>query len=181
MGGKEDLYQIFACCIHVTQHFFFASIMEYKNIECILRVADFSDTEDLLHHNLEMALETEQLVLEKDLVRAGVQTLLLRPEKGFYLIAEISGKIAGSLMITYEWSDWRNSDIWWIQSVFVRPEFRRMGVYTALHTEIVKMGKEKGAGKIRLYAERDNIEAHKTYIQQGMEPSHYLLFEQEIG
>lgn len=143
----------------------------------IIRRAKLSDAPALLEHNLAMAIETENLQLNPEIVRAGVLRVFEEPSKGFYLIAEMNQQIAGSLMVTYEWSDWRNENIWWIQSVYVRPHFRQQGIYKNLYNSVKAMALEAGTGTIRLYVEETNASAQVVYSQLGMGKSHYQLFE----
>ena len=107
--------------------------------------------------NSRLAVETEQMNLDRNLARKGAEALTRDPSKGFYLVAEDEGRVIGQLMITREWSDWRNGTFWWIQSVYVRREYRGRGVYTGLHREVEKMARERGDIRgIRLYVEKDN-------------------------
>lgn len=142
-----------------------------------IRKAEVGDAPALLEHNLAMALETENLELNPEIVRAGVLRVFQDPSKGFYLMAEVNQEIAGSLMITYEWSDWRNEDIWWIQSVFVRPDFRHQGIYKKLYNSVKAMALAADTGTIRLYVEETNEQAQRVYQKLGMNESHYRLFE----
>jgi ribosomal protein S18 acetylase RimI-like enzyme len=151
--------------------------MDSSGINSEIRLAVLRDHSALVEHNLAMALETENLELNKEVVEAGVLKLLKDSTKGFYLIAEMNQQIAGSLMITFEWSDWRNEDIWWIQSVYIRPDFRKKGIYKKLYNTVKKMALESGTGSIRLYVDQSNIQAKSVYLQLGMEHSHYDLFE----
>ncbi len=98
-----------------------------------VRLATVADAEFLVRGNASMALETEGLSLDLDRLRDGVHNLFEDAARGFYLIAEAEGRRAGQMMITYEWSDWRNANFWWIQSVWVEPQFRRRGVFRALY------------------------------------------------
>lgn len=145
-----------------------------------LRVATLNDAEILAQFNRDMALETEHKTLQPDRVVAGVKAVLEQPARGFYLLAEHDGNILGGLMVTYEWSDWRNADFWWIQSVFVRPEARRRGVYAALHAEIEVRARAAGACGLRLYVENDNANAMATYMRQGMVDARYRVMEQNF-
>jgi GNAT superfamily N-acetyltransferase len=107
-----------------------------------------------------------------------VQTLLQSETRGFYLVAEQGSEIVGSLMVTYEWSDWRNSNFWWVQSVYVRPENRRQGIYSALYSEVKsRANTTAGVCGYRLYVEKDNIVAQQTYQKLDMHESHYLMYE----
>jgi len=100
------------------------------------------------------------------------------PHKGQYYVAEIQGEVIGSLLTTFEWSDWRNGTVLWIQSVYVKPQFRRKGVYSNLYLHLKKEVLENPMLKgIRLYADKSNVAAHKTYRKLGMNPDHYTTFE----
>jgi ribosomal protein S18 acetylase RimI-like enzyme len=144
-----------------------------------IRPATAGDAEALVDFAAAMALETERKVLLRDVISTGVHHLLAHPGMGFYLIAESDGEVAGSLMVTTEWSDWRNGNFWWVQSVYVRPEFRRRGVYRQLYEYLQKRAAEDPAVcGFRLYVERDNLRAQATYRAAGMEQTHYILFEE---
>ncbi len=128
--------------------------------------------------NRSLAMETEGLALNEQTVAAGVQALMGHPERGFYLVAEIDGVLAGGLLITYEWSDWRNRMFWWIQSVYVRPEHRGHGVYSALYAKVREMASQAGhVCGFRLYVQKGNTRAQEVYRNLGMEASDYVVFE----
>ncbi len=128
--------------------------------------------------NRALAMETEGLALEEQTVAAGVVALMGHPERGFYLVAESDGAMAGCLLITYEWSDWRNKMFWWIQSVYVKPEFRGRGVYTAMDEKVRQLAAQAGnVCGFRLYVNRSNVRAQEVYRGLGMEETHYLVFE----
>lgn len=136
----------------------------------------------LVDFNRRMASESEDKGLDDVTLRRGVEYLLQHPRDGFYLVAEHAGKVAGSLMVTYEWSDWRNGRFWWIQSVYVLPEARRQGVYRALHEHVRQQAhRDPEACGIRLYVERDNAGAMATYQALGMAETHYRLYEEEFA
>jgi len=144
-----------------------------------IRVATPADAGVLVEFNAAMALETEGKELLPEVIGAGVRSLLLRETSGFYLVAEDDGRVVGSLLVTKEWSDWRNGDFWWIQSVYVRPEFRRRGVYKRLYRHIQEMAaKDPGVCGFRLYVERENARAQTTYRALGMKETRYLVFEE---
>ena len=103
-----------------------------------------------------------------------------KPRKGLYFVAEIDGVVAGQMMITFEWSDWRNGDIWWIQSVYVPAEHRRKGVFKSLYEHVRAEARRRGVVGLRLYVERENQAAQQTYIAMGMHLSHYLLMEETL-
>lgn len=146
----------------------------------LIRKATQQDLADIVAFNQAMAFETEGLELDGAVLQRGVQTLLEQPSRGFYLVAEQDGNIAASLMVTFEWSDWRAKDYYWIQSVYVKPAFRRQGLYRALYQHVKQIAQENGtAASFRLYVEHDNLVAQSTYQALGMEQSHYLMFEEK--
>jgi ribosomal protein S18 acetylase RimI-like enzyme len=146
-----------------------------------IRRATVDDSEPLARFNEAMAEETEDKALDPDTVRAGVRAVFDKPDQAFYLVAERDGEVVGSLMITTEWSDWRNADFWWIQSVYVRPEARRTGVYTALHRDVRRRAHEAdGVCGLRLYVEQDNAAAQAAYEELGMEAPPYQMYEETL-
>ncbi|MDN4165633.1 GNAT family N-acetyltransferase [Cytophagales bacterium LB-30] len=144
----------------------------------LIRSAQEKDLPQLVAFQLAMALETENLQLDPAVLTQGMQAVLSDANKGAYFVAEMEGKVVGSLMITYEWSDWRNGMVWWIQSVFVDKDFRGKGVYKALYTHIQDLVKadEKIRG-IRLYVDKTNTSAQAVYKKLGMNGEHYATFE----
>lgn len=143
-----------------------------------IREAQPGDVTALVRFNQEMARETEERELETELLTRGVEGIFEKPERGFYLIAEVGDQVAGSLMVTKEWSDWRNGDFWWIQSVYVEPEFRRRGVFRKLYEEARERAmKTEDVCGCRLYVERDNSSAQAVYVQRGFQETPYRLFE----
>lgn len=124
-----------------------------------------------------MAMETEGYRLNHDIISKGVNSVFEEPSKGRYFIAESEGKTIGSLLVTYEWSDWRNSFVWWIQSVYVIPEARRMGIFRMMYSHIRKLAEGEGAAGFRLYVASENIKAQKTYEAMGMDSTHYRMYE----
>lgn len=146
----------------------------------IIRKHNSNDLNTLVSFNCAMAEETEGKILKPETIQAGVRALLEDESKGFYLLAEMDDRMVGQLMITKEWSDWRNGNFWWIQSVYVLPDYRNKGVYRSLHEEIIKMGKsEEHICGIRLYVDKDNTAAQEVYKKMGMVDSHYTLFEED--
>jgi ribosomal protein S18 acetylase RimI-like enzyme len=143
-----------------------------------VRAADADDADFLARGNVAMALEAEHKQLDPATVAAGVRAVLGDPAKGRYFVAECDGRPAGQLMITYEWSDWRNGTFWWIQSVYVVPAARRSGVFRALfrHLEERAQGDATVCG-IRLYVDRDNERAQATYRRCGLEDGGYRVME----
>ncbi|WP_107667435.1 GNAT family N-acetyltransferase [Cyanothece sp. BG0011] len=144
-----------------------------------IRLAQLDDVKAIANFNQTMAMETEGKVLQPDVLKAGIKALLNNPSHGFYVVAEVQSKVVGCLMITREWSDWRNGVFWWIQSVFVEQEYRRRGIYRKMYEFIKELAnnKEEVCG-FRLYVEKDNRVAQETYSALGMTPLPYLMFEQ---
>jgi len=136
------------------------------------------DAGAIAQFNARMALETEDLRLDPDVVLAGVRQALADPQKARYFVAEIDGRIVGQLMLTREWSDWRNGDIWWIQSVYVEADARGRGVFAAMYRHVEALARSEGAVGLRLYVERANAGAQKTYHRLGMTMTHYNVMEQ---
>ncbi|MGB1868965.1 MAG: GNAT family N-acetyltransferase [Porticoccaceae bacterium] len=145
-----------------------------------IRTASLEDAPLLSGHNCAMALETEGKILDPKASLAGVEGLFERPQFGFYLVAEVDSVPAATLMVTYEWSDWRNGLFWWIQSVYVKAEFRRQGIYRAMYQQLKVMAESSSIPVcgFRLYAETDNRNAQATYRECGMKQCDYVMFEQ---
>lgn len=143
------------------------------------RPATIDDAPVIAAYNRAMARETEHKELDPDTLLAGVRAVFDQPGHGRYLVAQdAGGVVVGCLMITFEWSDWRNGRFWWIQSVYVHPEHRRRGVFRLLYQAVRELGEaEGGVCGYRLYVERDNHAAQQTYRTLGMTGTGYLLFE----
>jgi GNAT superfamily N-acetyltransferase len=146
-------------------------------MQTTVRPATIHDAQTIIDFNLAMALETENLRLDPRILSAGVRAALADPLKATYFVGECGGQLAGVLMITHEWSDWRNGDIWWIQSVYVHPDFRRHGVFKAMHHHVEQAAKQSGAIGLRLYVVDHNQTAQKTYERLGMNVSEYVVME----
>lgn len=145
---------------------------------CTVRDARPADLEALVAFNLAMAAETEDKDLHAPTLRRGVLRALGDAARGRYLLAELQGAPAGALLLTLEWSDWRDGWFWWIQSVYVAPAARRRGVYRALHDAVVARARAAGdVVGVRLYVERDNAGAQRTYEALGMRPAGYRMYE----
>jgi ribosomal protein S18 acetylase RimI-like enzyme len=144
-----------------------------------IREALLDDAEIIARNNAAMALETEHKCLDERTVRLGVAAALLDPAKGRYFLAlDDSDAVVGQLMFTHEWSDWRNGDFWWIQSVFVAPRARRVGVFRALYTHLEQLAQRTpGVCGLRLYVETDNVRAQRTYEGCGMRDAGYRVME----
>lgn len=147
--------------------------------EILIRIAEIRDALVIIKFNQAIALETEHKELIPEVITKGVNQLLTNPNLGFYVIAERDNEIIGSLMITTEWSDWRNGMFWWIQSVYIKPNERRKGVYTELYNFIRKSADNNPSiCGFRLYVEKENIRAQKTYKALGMMETDYRIYEE---
>ncbi len=144
-----------------------------------VRKARSEDAVSLVLFNQAMALETEGKHLDENILKAGVQAVLANDDRGFYVVAEEAGEVAGGLLVTREWSDWRNAWFWWIQSVYVVPQARGKGLYRELSTFVWAMAREAGdVCGIRLYVEKENHTAQAVYQRLGMHETDYLMYEQ---
>lgn len=145
--------------------------------DIIVRAATISDASLLTEFNQRLAAETEDLILTPETVAAGVRRMLEVPVRGFYRVAEWDGKVVACLGVTFEWSDWRNGVFWWIQSVYVLPEYRRRGVFRTLYSAVLEEARsDSDVCGCRLYVEKENPTAQATYEGLGM-ISHYLVYE----
>ena len=146
-----------------------------------VRVARVADAAVIARFNRELALETESRKLSPQRVLRGVKALLADAAKGTYFVAESGGEIIGQLLITYEWSDWRNGNFWWIQSVYVASAWRGRGVFKALHAHIERLArKRKDVCGVRLYVDAHNTRAKEVYARLGLKATHYELWERDF-
>jgi RimJ/RimL family protein N-acetyltransferase len=144
----------------------------------IVREATSKDVPSLLDFQLKMALETENVTLDISTLTLGVQRLFKDPSKGRYYVGEEDSEIMGCLMTTYEWSDWRNGTVLWIQSVYVPKEFRSKGVYKKMYSHILQLVETDPDLKgIRLYVDKSNEAAQRAYEKIGMNGDHYTVYE----
>ncbi len=148
------------------------------NDTIIITPANEQDLSYMVDFQLKMALETEELKLDKSVLEAGVASALKDSSKALYFIARKGDRPVGMLMITTEWSDWRNGWVWWIQSVYVVPEMRKEGVFGALYTYVKELVMEASdVMGIRLYVDKRNLKAQRVYEAVGMTGEHYSTFE----
>jgi len=149
--------------------------------EIVIRPARREDVAVIAAFNQAMAMETEGRHLVDAIIVPGVQALLDHPERGFYIIAECEQQPVACLLVTYEWSDWRNGLFWWIQSVYVIQDFRRQGVYRQMYDHLKQMAVESGGiCGFRLYVDNDNQRAQATYSDLGMSECHYRMYEELV-
>ncbi|MFN8210742.1 MAG: GNAT family N-acetyltransferase [Bacteroidales bacterium] len=142
-----------------------------------VRKAKETDSEAVISFQEAMAMETEGLRLDRTVLTPGVRRVFDDPSKGCYYVAEAEGSVIASLLITYEWSDWRNADVWWFQSVYVKKEYRRKGIFRLMYSHIKGEAEANGIAGLRLYVETNNIVAQKTYESMGMTGEHYRMYE----
>ena len=144
----------------------------------IVNKAAPEDAQTIAQFNIDMARETEDFTLDSPTVTAGVQSVLAGADHGFYLVARAATKTVGALLITYEWSDWRNGNLWWIQSVYVVPSWRNQGVFRSLYQQVHELAHQTdGVCGIRLYVEKNNHTAQTVYRNLGMSQTPYQVFE----
>jgi ribosomal protein S18 acetylase RimI-like enzyme len=147
-------------------------------LELHIRNATPADQPLIVHFNSRLAEETEGRTLDQNLIGAGVTALLADPAKGRYWLAIANETVVGQLMVTYEWSDWRNGMLWWIQSVYVAANFRRKGVFSAMYRHVQSLVEaDQEACGIRLYVEKRNRRAQDTYRKHGMTDPGYQVME----
>ena len=157
------------------------SILDHLNV----RLARPEDAATIASFSAAMALETEGRRLDPDRLHAGTVTLLKSPDRGFFMVAELKQadgrQLLGQLMITYEWSDWRNGAFWWIQSVYVDPAWRRQSVFRRMHETVMAIAKTSpNVCGVRLYVEESNGAAQAVYRKVGLTPSSYAIFETDF-
>ena len=149
-------------------------------MELSIRIGNIADLDALIDFQKKMAFESEGLTLDSGLVRKGVSGVLTDENKGSYLVACEGKNPVACLLVTTEWSDWTGTWYWWIQSVYVDREYRGKGIYKALYNKVKELAAAKGVRNIRLYADKENLNARKVYEKLGMQESHYLMFEEKI-
>lgn len=151
------------------------------DIDLTITLGKVSDIDAIVRFQADMAMESEGTMLDMDRLALGVTSAINDEHKGTYIVARANGIPVASLMLTREWSDWNNQWYWWIQSVYVMPEYRKKGVYKAMYTTLKDMARVNGVSQIRLYADRTNLAAQQVYKKLGMHESHYLMFEENIN
>jgi len=142
-----------------------------------IRKARPEDAKVIIDFQQKMAWETEQMTLVQEIITKGVNAVFNNPERGQYWVAEKNDVVVASLLITYEWSDWRNSNVWWVQSVYVLSDYRRTGIFRSMYRHIKNEADKQGIAGLRLYVETNNLRAQKTYEALGMHSEHYTMYE----
>ncbi len=144
----------------------------------MIREATIKDMDTIIDFQLKMAMETEDVKLDVNILKSGVKALFNKPEMGLYYVAEVVGKVVGSTMTTYEWSDWRNATMIWLQSVYFLPEYRNQKLFSKMYAYIkAKVEADNSIGGIRLYVDKTNTHAQKVYNAVGMNGEHYDTYE----
>jgi GNAT superfamily N-acetyltransferase len=144
----------------------------------VVRDATQGDAEFIVDANLAMAFETEGARLDRGVLNAGVESVLADAQRGFYLVAVAAERPLGCLLVTHEWSDWRNGWWWWLQSVYVARDVRQQGTFDALHAEVVRRARRTpGVIGLRLYVAQSNGAAQAVYRKRAMEETVYRVYE----
>ena len=149
--------------------------MSFFSINMKIRTGKIGDAKAITAQNILLAKESENILLKPEIALAGVKALLSDKKKGFYLVAEEKDTIVGQLMITVEWSDWRNKPIWWVQSVYVQKEWRKNGIFTKLLDYIRLKARKQGVAFLRLYAHKNNKSALHVYEKVGWRREPYVF------
>lgn len=149
-------------------------------MELIITKGQTEDIEVIAQFQVDMAMESEGTLLDIETVTKGVTAAINDENKGCYYIARVDGEAVGSLMLTREWSDWNNGWYWWIQSVYVAPEYRRQGIYKSMYQAVCEDAMQQNVAQIRLYVDKTNIRGQKVYASLGMQESHYLIYEKTL-
>lgn len=152
-----------------------------KNPDYTIVRGEVDDIESIVQFQAKMAMESEGTTLDLEKVTNGVTAAMNDESKGIYWVAKVNGKAIGSLMVTREWSDWNNEWYWWIQSVYVLPDYRKHGVYKAMYSTLKEVAKENKVSQIRLYVDKTNDPAQQVYQRLGMHESHYLMYEENTN
>ena len=143
-----------------------------------IRPSKREDIGKLVEFQLRLADETENVRLNEETVSAGMHALFDEPSRGTYYVAVSHAEIVGCFLITYEWSDWRNGMVWWLQSVYVAKNHRRQGVFKIMYDHLRQIiSSDPGIIGLRLYVDKTNTRAQNVYASMGMNGDHYTVFE----
>ena len=150
------------------------------DIDLTITRGETSDIDAIVRFQADMAMESEGIMLDMCRLTSGVTSAMKDESKGTYLVARANGTPIGSLMLTREWSDWNNQWYWWIQSVYVKPEYRGKGAYRAMYEKIKEMAQEQNISQVRLYVDKTNYSAQQVYKKLGMDECHYYMYEEVL-
>lgn len=143
-----------------------------------IRRATREDVDVVADYNARIAAETEQTKLDRKRLREGVTAILSDDARGLYFLAEVDGRVVGQISVTYEWSDWRNANFWWLQSIYVEAAHRGQGIFSLLFNHVVTESKvDSRVCGLRLYVDRENGPAHAVYARLGFKPARYDMME----
>ena len=145
-----------------------------------IRLADLEDVEQMAQNNILLAKESEGASVDYSISLSAVKAVISDKNKGFYVVAEENNQVVGQLMVTYEWSDWRNKMMWWIQSVYIKKDYRRKGVFKMLFGMVEEMARKNSVSVIRLYVHSENRDAARVYERIGMEKTPYLIYQKKV-
>lgn len=147
------------------------------NTKVIFRSAKLSDATAIQLFQQAMAWETEKLKLDLQILEKGVAAVFENATRGQYHVCEINSEVVGSLLLTNEWSDWRNGTVWWLHSLYFKPEVRGQGLFSKMYSYVQAMAHENNIRGVRLYVDHSNLHAQNVYTKLGMNGDHYKLFE----
>lgn len=145
-----------------------------------ITIGTTADIETIAQFQINMAMESEGYKLNHEQIVRGVSAVMSDANKGTYFVARVDGIAVGSLLLTREWSDWNNCWYWWVQSVYVMPQYRGKGIYKAMYAHVKDMAREHGVSQVRLYVDKGNTRAQEVYKKLGMDECHYLMYEEVI-
>ena len=150
------------------------------NLNFQITFGNISHADSIARFQIEMAMESEGLVLDYERVSNGVKAAMEDENKGQYIVATVDDIPVGSLMITREWSDWNASWYWWIQSVYIMPQYRNHGIFKAMYNKVLDLAGNTGISQVRLYVDKSNFPAQAVYQKLGMAECHYSMYEVEL-
>ncbi|MBR3950538.1 MAG: GNAT family N-acetyltransferase [Bacteroidaceae bacterium] len=145
-----------------------------------ITIGTTADIETIAQFQINMAMESEGYKLNQEQIVRGVSAVMSDANKGTYLVARVDGIAVGSLLLTREWSDWNNCWYWWVQSVYVMPQYREQGIYRTMYSHVKGMAQSENVSQVRLYVDKSNYSAQRVYQKLGMQECHYLMYEEVI-
>lgn len=145
-----------------------------------ITIGTTADIETIAQFQINMAMESEGYKLNQEQIVRGVSAVMSDANKGTYHVARVDGIAVGSLLLTREWSDWNNCWYWWVQSVYVMPQYREQGIYRTMYSHVKGMAQSENVSQVRLYVDKSNYSAQRVYQKLGMQECHYLMYEEVI-